>query len=502
MSVLILVLLALPGGLVSAIIATRRGPAYAVGLATAVATVVAAASIDAADVVPLAGSIVAGSDGLRVLAVAWAASTLLFGVIDALIGASPAVLGPSLMGLALGVLGLAVPDPGIGFALVGAGALVTAIVPMLAVPGATARGVALSTLRPLIASILLVLLVVAWGASAAGPLGAVGPLGELDPALEVAMGLALLALAAAVILRLGAIPGHAWVARFAEAMPASSVPPLLGWGAGAFFLVAISWVEVTIAPTSAPMGGERAVIVVVGVASIVLGGIAAVLHDDIEHVLTYAIVQDAGIMLLAFGAIGATATAAGRDWVLAAIGVKAALAAWVHVTRASFGTNRRSDLRGWARRAPILGLAFAVVLLASIGLPTFAGFEARATLIRLAVPGPLAVLVLATAFAPVLFLGRLLIDGFAPATSLVRDASGVVPVYDLGRAGAWAGDRTPLRLVPAIVRANRLPLAAATAVLAAVVGLSVSIGGLGSTLSDPASGNGPGPTSPAGDATP
>ena len=324
-------------------------------------------------------------------------------------------------------------------------------------------------------------MVVAWGASPAGPLNAVGPLGDIDPSLELAMGLALLALVAAVILRLGAIPGHAWAARYAEGMPASAVPPMLGWGAAAFVLVALAWVEVTISPTAAGLGTERSIVAVIAVASIILGGIAAVLHDDIEHVLAYGIVQDAGVALLAFAASGPTASAAGRDWILAAVATKAGLAAWVHVTRSTFGTNRRAELRGWARRAPILGIALVIVLIGSIGFPTFAGFEARATLLRLALPSPVSTLALIAAFAPVFFLGRLLAAGLGAMTTRVRDASGVALVTGPGKAGAWAGDRTLIRIGPAVVRANRLPLAAGTAVIVGLVGLSVAIGGLAST---------------------
>lgn len=501
MSVLILVLIALPGGLVTSLLAHRRSLAFAIGLATAVASALAAASIDAADVVPVAGSLIGGSDGLRTLAVAWAASVLLFGILDALLDFSPGVLGPSLVGLAFGASALAVQDPGIGFALVGAGAVLTAVIPISMAKADADSGptLAVRTLRPLVASVVLTLLVVAWGASPAGPFNATGLSGEVAPALELTMGLALLALVAAVVLRLGAIPGHAWVARFAEAMPASAVPPLLGWGAAAFVLVALGWIDVTLAPLTAPLSVERSIITIVAVAGIVLGGLAAILHDDIEHVLAYSIVQDAGIAMLAFAAPGATVAAAGRDWILAAVAVKAGLAAWVHVTRMTFGTNRRLELRGWARRAPLLGIAFGLVVVGAIGMPTFAGFEARGTLIRLAVPGPAGTLVLLTAFAPLIFLGRLVVDGLGAGAGPVREATGISPDFDLGRSVAWAGDRAPRRVVPAMIRTNRLPLAAATAILATLVGLSVSIGGLGSTtLTDvPLAGDGGAPGSSA-----
>ena len=304
---------------------------------------------------------------------------------------------------------------------------------------------------------------VAWGASAVGPFATLGVPGQVDPALANGLGLALLAVAAA------------------SAMPASAVPPVLGWGAAAFVLVAFGWLEVTVSTSSAPLSAERGIIVFVAVASVILGGIAALVHDDVEHVLAYSIVQDAGITLLAISTSGATSAAAGRDWILAAVAVKSGLAAWVLVTRATFGSHRQVDLRGWARRSPILGLALALVLLGAVGLPGMASFEARATLIRLAVPGPLAMIVLLAAFAPVVFIGRLLVGGVDAMAEPVRSAThATARIRDLRGAG-WGDGDSPWRAVPAAVRANRYPLAAVGAVLAAILGLSVAIGGLGST---------------------
>ncbi len=483
MSVLLLIALALPGGLATALLGTRRSLSFAVGLATAVACVVAAASIDASDVVPLAGSVIGGSDGLRTLATVWAASTLLFGIIDALLGKGPAVLGPALVGLAFGSAGLAVADHGIGFALLIGGALLVAIVPLAGARGdsATVSKLGIRSARSIVAAGVLSLLVVAWGASPAGPLSAIGPLGSIDPTLETAMGLALLAIVGAVAIRMGAIPAHAWAARFAETMPASVVPPVLGWGAAAFALVALGWIEVTLSPTGVLLEGEHLLVALLAALGIVLAGIAAVAHDDLEHVLAYAIVQDAGIAILAFASNNSLATAAGRDWIIAAVAVKAGLSAWVLVMRATFGVHRRVELSGWARRAPILGVAFGLVLVSAVGLPGVANFEARAALVQLALPGPIAAIVLLAAFAPLLFLGRLLVVGLGAASGPVRAARHADITVGRERPDGWAGDSSPVRMITTIARDNRHPLAAATAVLVAVVGLSVAIGGLGST---------------------
>ncbi len=500
MSVLLVASLAITGGVVTALLAARRGPAFAIGLLAAAACVAMASSIRAEDTVPLAGTVIGGSDGLRTLALAWAASTFLFGLMDALLGDGPHVLGPSLVSFGLGTLGLSVADAGIGLATLTSGAIVAAVLPIVMVRGgpAAAPGLGIRSMRPVVGAGGIAILAVAWGASPVGPFSASGGLGAVNPALETSLGLALLAVAGAVVLRLGAIPAHAWIARFTEALPASAAPPLLGWGAAAFALVALGWVDLTISSGGSPLTMERGIITIFAVTSIGLGGMAAVLHDDLEHVLAYSMVQDAGVALLAFATQGATAVAVGGDWLVAAVAVKSGLAAWVLVTRSTFRAHRRVDLQGWARRSPILGVALVIVFVGAVGFPGMAGFDARATLIRLALPGPVGILVLIAAFAPVIVLGRLLLSGVDAMSGPVRDAGHAVPRRQGDRPAGWAEDPSRVRSMTGMVRANRYPLAGSAAILAALVGLSVAIGGLGSTaVGGPSSGGQPGPT-PAG----
>lgn len=496
MSVLLLAALALPGGLATALLAGNRRLAFAVGLVTAAGCALVAASISPEDTVPIAGSVIGGSDGLRTLTVAWAASTFLFGLIDALLGNRADVLGPSLACLGVGAIGLAVADAGVGFALVTAGAIGAAVVPSVvggpddrrrSEPGGSARtggaalaGLGLTSVRSLLASVLLALVAVAWGASPVGPFAAAGPLGEIDPALESGIGVTLLVVVAALVIRLGAIPAHIWAARFVQLMPSSAIPPVLGWGAAAFALVALGWVDVTISPAAAPLVVEHAIVAVVAVASIILGGLAALFRDDVEHILAYAIVQDAGVALLAFASPdGAAGAAAGRDWIVAAVAVKSGLAAWLLVTRSTFGANRRSDLRGWARGAPILAASLVIVLAGAVGLPGMAVFDARATLVGEALPQPISALVLVGSYAPVLFLGRLLVAGAGAPAPSIRDAAHAAIRLTFDPGAGWQHDRSPVHLVRHALRENRYPLAAIASLLAALVGLVLAMRGLG-----------------------
>lgn len=222
-------------------------------------------------------------------------------------------------------------------------------------------------------------------------------------------------------------------------------------------------------------------IAVVAIASILLGAIAAFLHDDLEHILGYSIVQDAGVALLAFSAGGPEAATAGRDWLVAMAAVKSGLAAWLLVTRSTFGVRRLSVLHGWARSSPVLGIAFVVVLIGAVGLPGMAAFEARGALIERAVGAPLGTVVLLAAFAPLIYLGRVLAAGVGRTSDAVLAAGDLGPALRRFQPEGWTVTSavTVVRAVPGLVRANRFTLAAASALAVALIGLAVATGGVG-----------------------
>jgi NADH-quinone oxidoreductase subunit N len=489
MSVLVLAVVAVAGGVLALLAGTRPRLALATAGLTAILVVVLAGLIDARDTILLAGTVVSGSDGIRTIALAWAAGIVLLGVADTLVGSGRNVVGSSLVGLGAGVVALSVADAGLGFALLTAGSIVAAIGPLVLAPAASHDpggpgeiGIAgQRILRPVAVAGLLALSAVAWGASAVGPFAAIHPDGTMDPASEIAIGLGLLTIAAAVALRLGALPAHVWAARFVESVPTAAIPATLGWGAAGFMLVALAWVDVTIAPVGAALTTERAVIAVIAVASVVLGGVAAVLRDDLEHILAYSIVQDAGIALVAFAVVQPESASAARDWLVGMAAVKSGLAAWILVTRSTFGARRLSTLRGWARSSPILGIAFLVVLVGAVGLPGMATFAARGVLLDLALPAPFDLVVLVAAFAPLIYLGRILAAGLDRSADAVRAAEHRPTLRGL-RPEGWTGTSVVVaaRAVPGAVQANRFTLAAVLALAVAVIGLAVATGGLGS----------------------
>ena len=92
--------------------------------------------------------------------------------------------------------------------------------------------------------------------------------------------------------------------------------------------------------------------------------------------------------VLAFASLEPEVAAAARNWLVASATIKTALGAWAAVVRSTYGGHRLADLGGWARHSPVLGVSFAAILVAAVGLPGIAIWESRAqSVIGSAMPG-------------------------------------------------------------------------------------------------------------------
>jgi formate hydrogenlyase subunit 3/multisubunit Na+/H+ antiporter MnhD subunit len=443
-----------------------------VGLVALLVATVAAATIRPDDGLIIAGGGLTGSAfGRLFLLLVTGAATVLVAIALAT-GWTRNLPGALLAGLGGIALALSLPDPTMAAlaTLIGglAGVLVT-------LPGtATPRGVAVAAreIRAIAVGGALVLLAMAW---ISRPLGALAQ----DTAV---FGLAYLAVAVGMAMRFGAIPFHLWAARVAEAAPEVALPMLLAWGPAALAVVGLAWVDGSIAPV-APVTGqlpvERLIIVGIGVSCLVLGAIAAWVQEDLEHVVGYATVQDAGVVILAFAVLDPAVWAPSRTWILVMLAVRTAFAAWAVAVRARYRTRRISELRGWAFRSPLLVVALVAIGAASVGWPGLLAFDARATVINLALDGPVQGLVLVSVFLPLLYYGRLLAIGFTHATPEIA----AIP-DDRLRAPARvpAGGARPASGLVALGRllaVNRGPLVASFVLLLAASAVTVAAGGFG-----------------------
>jgi NADH:ubiquinone oxidoreductase subunit 2 (subunit N) len=404
-----------------------------------------------------------------------------------------------------GALGLAlsIGDPIIALVAILAGALVGSLVTL--VRPVTARNVQVASreFRAIAVAGALALLGMAW---IARPLG---PLAE-EPAV---FGLAYLAVALAAAIRFGQIPFHRWAARLSDSAPEIALPLLLAWAPAGFAVVALAWADRSIAPLLLPLEVERSVVLSVGILSIVLGAAAALLQEDLEHVVGYSIVQDAGFVLLGLAILDPSAWQPTRTWILVFVMAKTAFAAWAVAVRTRFSTRRIADLGGWARRSPGLGVAFVLISASTVGLPGLVAWDVRGRLVDLSLTeGPMRLVVTLGGLASLTYYGRIALAGVRDPSTLVaagpseRPRRPPPPQPDAARPSRETEGRPGGLAVPPAVAgfeaqaragwtANRAPIASLGVLVLAAAAMTVAAGGLGGPVA--AAAPAPEPVAPA-----
>lgn len=431
-----------------------------VGLVGLVATLLAAVAIDPAQVV------VVGSSGL-----ATTAYLRVFLILGTLVGLGLAVAGlaagtrrdaPAVTLAILGTSGLTLGlvDPRAAVLVATAGGLLGVLVTLIPSDGRAGATIGIRETRSIVVAGALAIAATAWFGRDLSQLAA----------QPVVFGLAYLAFALAVAIRFGAIPFHLWAARLTDVVPETSLPILMALTPASLAIVALGWTDASVAPLLVDLGPARAIVLTIAIASIVLASVAAFVQDDLEQVLGYSIVGDAGVVILALATLDPESWAPARTWILVFIVARSAFAAWTAGVRAGFWTGRVADLRGWARRSPVLAVAFILVVVASVGFPGLIAFDARTSIVELALDDPLATLVLIGTVAPLAYYGRLLWIGLARPDRILE------PI-DAWRPRLSPPDVTALRRwLRTTWNANRAFTTASVALLLGILALATSAG--------------------------
>ena len=381
----------------------------ALGLAGLVVALVMAVLMDPAQTVAIGGGGIATTAYLR-----------LFLLLGSLVGLGLAVSGlaggsrrdapaVTLAILAACGLTLGLVDPRAAVLAATAGGLFGVLVTLIPGNGRAGATVGIRETRAVIVAGALAIAATAWFGRDLSQLAA----------QPVVFGLAYLAFAIAVAMRFGAIPFHLWAARLTDVVPETALPILTAMAPASLAIVALAWTDASVAPLLVDLGAARLFVIAIAIASIVLAAIAAFVQDDLEHVLGYSIVGDAGVVMLALATLDPEVWAPARTWILVFVVARSAFAAWVAGVRAGFWTGRIADLRGWVWRSPLLTVAFALVVIASVGFPGLVAFDARRSIVDLALDPPLSSLVLLATLAPLAYYARLAAIGLARPDRIV-----------------------------------------------------------------------------------
>ncbi len=237
------------------------------------------------------------------------------------------------------------------------------------------------------------------------------------------VGLLTLAGTGAVAARYGVLPFHLRVPRLTDLVPPITLPLLLAWIPLPLAVAAISAVDNLVAPLALPLEGERTIMILLAVATMVGASIAAFTQDDLRHATGYLVIADAGLLLLAAATLDPASWGPTRAWVVVLAASKTALAAWAAVTEHRFGSRSIPDLRGWMRRSPLLAAALVVATIATFGLPGWVAFNVRDLIAGLVADGSWATILVLLGWLALPAYVRLLVVGAGRVTSKVDAAA-------------------------------------------------------------------------------
>lgn len=499
MSLLPFLTVAIVGTVAVALLRDRRRLGTLAGIAAVLVALAAAAVVRPDAPLLVGGGALAGSDFLRLLLALCLAGGILVLVVARLTTWEPSAPG-ALVGGSAGIglaLGLAGTPPAL---LAVAAATVVASALALGSPAAPSRIRALAReLRGATTSVVISLVAVGIvpAARASTPTG----LGLAEPA---AAAIVLVGMALVLAHRFGAIPLHARVSRLADAAPSSALPILAAWLPAAWGLLIMGWAPGALGPSAATLGLERGLIVALALVTLLLGTVAALIQDEVEHVVAYTIVADAGVALLALAALDPAAREAVRAWVLVFATTRTAMIGWTIAFRAAFATGRLRDTTGWLRRAPTLGVGLVGILVALVGWPGLLAWDARLAILQSATAGPGLLLASAGSLGTAVAICRLLVVGAGRPAAAVAAAVGELPRLparpvgaserhepaETPPAGAIARARSLLRRLRVVAAAvardagpslelNRVPLRAFLVILLAGLALLTAVGAFG-----------------------
>jgi NADH-quinone oxidoreductase subunit N len=216
------------------------------------------------------------------------------------------------------------------------------------------------------------------------------------PSLMLVTGIVLVL--SGLLFKVGAVPFHAWTPDVYTGAPT----PVTGFMAAATKVAAFGAIlHLLFYALPIPVLEDYwgLVVAVISAATMIVGGVVAVVQTDIKRMLAYSSIAHAGFILTAM----ATSTVAGARE-LSITGVLFYLLAYGFMTLGAFAvislvrerdaadnvTGEATHLSQWAglaRRAPVLAAVFTLFLLAMAGIPLTSGFTGKYAVFLAAVEG-------------------------------------------------------------------------------------------------------------------
>ena len=195
-------------------------------------------------------------------------------------------------------------------------------------------------------------------------------LGGAEPGVGLVVGLVFLI--AGLAFKVSAVPFHMWTPDVYEGAPT----PVTAFFAVAPKIAAIAlFIRVLMGPFGPLIAEWQQVIVLISIASMVLGALAAIWQDNIKRLLAYSSIGHVGYALIGLAA----GTEAGVRGILVYMAIYLAMNVGTFCCVLAMRRTGRmvegiADLAGLARNQPMLALAMAIFMFSMAGIPPLAGF--------------------------------------------------------------------------------------------------------------------------------
>ncbi|PRY11389.1 Na+/H+ antiporter subunit A [Kineococcus rhizosphaerae] len=168
------------------------------------------------------------------------------------------------------------------------------------------------------------------------------------------------------------VPFHFWLpAAMAAPTPVSAYLHAAAMVKAGIYLIA------RFAPAAAELPAWRTTVLVLGLATMVIGGYRSLRQHDVKLLLAFGTVSQLGFLTVLVGAGTAAATTAGIALLVAHATFKAALFLVVGIVDHQTHTRDLRELSGLGRRMPLLAVVGTVAAASMAGVPIASGFVAK-----------------------------------------------------------------------------------------------------------------------------
>jgi NADH-quinone oxidoreductase subunit N len=231
--------------------------------------------------------------------------------------------------------------------------------------------------------------------------------GQIDKAVMV---LGLVFVVSGLAFKLGAVPFHMWIPDVYQGAPTAVTVLVAGAPKLAAFAITI---RLLVEGMSGLAVDWQQMLIVLAVASMTLGNLAAIAQRNLKRMLAYSTISQMGFMLL-----GLTPTVVSGNTLSAANGYSSSMfyvLTYVFTTLGTFGivmllsrhgheAEQIDDLKGLARRSPWYAAVMAIFMFSLAGIPPTVGFYAKLAVLQALVSTNLALYIWLAVIAVLLSL--------------------------------------------------------------------------------------------------